>query len=554
MTAFESRVRLLVLAQAPGWDALISQALVQSHIAYPVLRAPSWEAARVVLSEQQPCIVLACEASLPTLSDCPYPVVLLLEQAPSELPSQVADWLARDSFTPEVLLRCLRYVEEQQAFNQRLGELVERDALTELVNRQAFQRLLGQRLRQQAGRGLSLLHLDLDNFSSVNDSHGHDAGDQLIQQLVERVQALLGARDVFARLGSDEFALLLDTRQEPERGVRLAQQIVETLSEPYRLGHESLLLGCSLGVAQANGDQKADPLLWFAHLAMRQAKQTSGCTLCSYDPKRIHSARALADLEAELRRALRRDELELHYQPRLCLNSGKIVGLEALVRWQHPTRGLLAPSEFIPIAEQSGLIVPLGYWVIARALRDLQWLNGRGFEQLHMAINLSFRQFQDSQLLPTLTRLIAERGVDAHWLEFELTETAIMRRSQHVRETMLELRKLGVHFSLDDFGTGYSSFIHLSSLPISLLKIDKSFVGDMQHNPENERLVRAIIDLARTLDLSVVAEGVDDPAQLKRLQAFNCDQAQGYWVSQPLPLLELTRYLLRSLRRRLVDA
>lgn len=250
-----------------------------------------------------------------------------------------------------------------------------------------------------------------------------------------------------------------------------------------------------------------------------------------------------------LRRALRRDELELHYQPRLCLKTGNILGLEALVRWRHGERGLLTPNEFVPLAEESGLIVPLGYWVISRALRDMQWLRGRGLPPLHMAVNLSFRQFQDSQLLSTPSRLIHERGVDARWLEFELTETAVMRRSEQVRQTMDALGRLGVRFSLDDFGTGFSSFVHLHSLPIALLKIDKSFVGGMHDRPENRQLVKAMIHLAQNLNLEVVAEGVENAEQLSLLRQFGCDQIQGYWISRPLPLAELARFLVFGARQ-----
>jgi len=276
---------------------------------------------------------------------------------------------------------------------------------------------------------------------------------------------------------------------------------------------------------------------------MRQAKASQGCTWCFYDEQVSRSARSLADQEGELRRALRRGELELHYQPRLCLESGRIVGLEALVRWLHPERGLLAPDAFIPMAEESGLIVPLGYWVIARALRDLQSLQDGGADALHMAINLSFRQFQDSQLLPTLNRLIDERGIDPHWLEFELTETAVMRRSDQVQSAMNALGELGVRFSLDDFGTGFSSFVHLSSLPITLLKIDKSFVAGMILRPEKLQLVQAMVGLAHNLDLEVVAEGVETAEQLELLRQFGAQQVQGYLVSQPLPLAELVSFM-----------
>ena len=213
------------------------------------------------------------------------------------------------------------------------------------------------------------------------------------------------------------------------------------------------------------------------------------------------------------------------------------------MRWRHGERGLLPPSEFVPLAEQSGLIVPLGYWVISRALRDMQDLRERGLPPLHMAVNLSFRQFQDSQLLSTLSRLITERGVDAQWLEFELTETAVMRRSDLVKQTMDALGRLGVRFSLDDFGTGFSSFVHLNSLPIALLKIDKSFVGGMEEREENRKLVHAMINLAHNLNLEVVAEGVETAEQLALLRLFGCDQAQGYLISKPLPLPELVDYL-----------
>ncbi|MDN5518090.1 MAG: GGDEF domain-containing phosphodiesterase, partial [Pseudomonas sp.] len=318
---------------------------------------------------------------------------------------------------------------------------------------------------------------------------------------------------------------------------------------PFWVDGESLLIGCSLGLAHARAGEGADPLLWHAHIAMQQAKRQQGCVFHVYDERLNRSARSQTDLEGELRRALRRDELELHYQPRLCLKSGRIVGLEALVRWQHSERGLLSPNEFVPLAEETGLIVPLGYWVISRALRDMQWLRGRGLPALHMAVNLSFRQFQDSQLLPTLSRLIEERGVDAQWLEFELTETAVMRRSDQVQQTMLALGRLGVRFSLDDFGTGFSSFVHLNSLPITLLKIDRSFVGGMGERAENRQLVRAMINLAHNLNLEVVAEGVENIEQLDMLRQFGCDQVQGYLISKAVPLAELARFLVFGMRQ-----
>ncbi|NVZ78093.1 bifunctional diguanylate cyclase/phosphodiesterase, partial [Pseudomonas gingeri] len=455
----------------------------------------------------------------------------------------VSDWLVRADLDASTLRRCLRHVRERGVLENTLQRLAEQDPLTGIANRQGFQTLLAARLAENEGRGLALGHLDLDNFRHANDALGHQAGDRLILQVVARLKSQLEAGDQLARLGSDEFALLIDTRRAPQRAEWMAERIIEVMAEPYWVDGESLLIGCSLGIAHARANAGADPLMWHAHIAMQQAKSTQGCTFHIFNERINRNARSLADLESELRRALRRDELELHYQPRLDLGTGQIVGLEALVRWRHGERGLLPPSEFVPLAEQSGLIVPLGYWVISRALRDMQDLRERGLGPLHMAVNLSFRQFQDSQLLSTLSRLIAERGVEAQWLEFELTETAVMRRSDLVKQTMDALGRLGVRFSLDDFGTGFSSFVHLNSLPIALLKVDKSFVGGMELREENRKLVHAMINLAHNLNLEVVAEGVETPEQLALLRGFGCDQAQGYLISRPLPLVELVEYL-----------
>ncbi|WP_375741579.1 putative bifunctional diguanylate cyclase/phosphodiesterase [Pseudomonas boanensis] len=540
---------MLLLAESPVWAERLRELLAAMGSASPLITAVSWEAARDLLDDPGAAVILCTPSHVPPAGRCPLPVILLLESEPSEPPQGACDWLVREHLSVDVVRRTLRHVRERRTLQGALERLAEQDPLTGIANRQGFQTLLAARLMEYEGRGLALGHLDLDNFRHANDALGYQAGDRLIRQVVARLKAQLGSSDQLARLGSDEFGLLLDTRRDPTRLARLAEHIVEALAEPYWVDGESLLLGCSLGLAQARSREGADPLMWHAHIAMQQAKATQGCTFHIFDERINRSARSRADLESELRRALRRDELELHYQPRLCLKTGTIVGLEALVRWRHAERGLLTPNEFVPLAEESGLIVPLGYWVISRALRDMQWLRGRGLPPLHMAVNLSFRQFQDSQLLPTLSRLISERGIDARWLEFELTETAVMRRSDQVRQTMDALGKLGVRFSLDDFGTGFSSFVHLSSLPIALLKIDKSFVGDMHERSENRQLVKAMINLAQNLKLEVVAEGVENAEQLALLRHFGCDQAQGYWISRPLPLAELARFLVFGTRQ-----
>jgi diguanylate cyclase (GGDEF)-like protein len=545
-------LHVLLLADDSGWATLLEKCLAHLPDVMPLITAPSWEVASSLFEDKREALLLSTPQRLPESGHCSLPIILLLDEEPDTVPPDVCDWLVRDRLTIDVLRRCLRYARERGKLKDSLHRLAEQDALTGIANRQGFQTLLAARLSEYQGRGLTLGHLDLDNFRHANDALGYQGGDSLILQVVARLKAQLQAGDQLARLGSDEFALLLDSRRDPQRAERLALRITEALAEPYWVDGESLLIGCSLGLAHSRAESAADPLMWHAHIAMQQAKSQQGCTFHIYDERINRSARNQADLESELRRALRRDELELHYQPRLCLQTGRIVGLEALVRWRHSEHGLLYPDEFVPLAEESGLIVPLGYWVISRALRDMQWLRGRGLPALHMAINLSFRQFQDSQLLPTLSRLIEERGVDAQWLEFELTETAVMRRSDQVQQTMLALAKLGVRFSLDDFGTGFSSFVHLNNLPIALLKIDKSFVGGMDGRPENRQLVRAMINLAHNLNLQVVGEGVENAEQLALLRQFGCDQVQGYLISKALPLSELARFLVFGMRQPLL--
>lgn len=539
MTKPADPVRLLLLAQEPQWPAALRACLAAMGSKLVLVTESSWEALSQHLQDGRASLLLTTPDLQPTAAQCSLPMVLLLDREPSEPPLGVSDWLVRGQLGADTLRRCLRHVRERGALENTLQRLAEQDPLTGIANRQGFQTLLAARLDAHDGRGVALGHLDLDNFRYANDALGHQAGDRLILQVVGRLKAQLESGDQIARLGSDEFALLIDTLREPLRAEALAERIVEAMAEPYWIDGESLLLGCSLGIAHSRSQAGADPLMWHAHIAMQQAKSIQGCTFHVFNERLNRDARSLVDLEGELRRALRRDELELHYQPRLDLHDGRIVGLEALVRWRHADRGLLPPSEFVPLAEQSGLIVPLGYWVIARALRDMQALREHAIGPLHMAINLSFRQFHDSQLLSTLSRLISERGVDARWLEFELTETAVMRRNELVKQTMDALGHLGVRFSLDDFGTGFSSFVHLNNLPIALLKIDKSFVAGMESREENRKLVHAMVNLAHNLNLEVVAEGVETTAQLALLRSYGCDQIQGYLISKPLPFAEL---------------
>jgi diguanylate cyclase (GGDEF)-like protein len=532
--------RLLVLAADALWAGRLGELLLGLGQPGLLFAAPDWETGRR-FCQDSPALVFATAECLPPSGTCKWPQILLLERSPETLPDGVVDWLASDTLNAEVLRRCLLGL-HNSLNGQRANGI---DELTGIANRQTFQTLLAERLQLPDCGDMVLGYLDLDNFKQVNDSLGQQAGDRLIRQVVSRLRDSLPASALLGRIGSDEFAFLIEATDLPPGGLEgMAAATLQALAEPYWIDGESLLLGCSLGLLRDNGDIGVDSMLWHAHIAMQLAKAKDGCTYQIYNAELFSASRERTSQEAELRRALRRDELELHYQPRLNLAKGEVVGLEALVRWRHPERGLLPPQEFIPLAEQSGLIVPLGYWVIARALRDVGWLHACGLPTLYMAMNLSFRQFQDSQLLPTLQHLIAGSTVDARWLEFEITETAVMSRSDYVVKTMQTLGKLGARFSLDDFGTGFSSFTHLASLPVGLLKIDRTFVTGMAERPEQQQLVRSMINLAHSLGLEVVAEGVETEEELEILRKFSCDQVQGFLLSKGLPLAELADFLL----------
>ncbi|KPY90738.1 Sensory box/GGDEF domain/EAL domain protein, partial [Pseudomonas syringae pv. spinaceae] len=395
---------------------------------------------------------------------------------------------------------------------RELAQLIHFDALTDLPNRLLLTDRISQALTsaRASKRGCALLLIDLDHFKNINDSLGHNVGDDVLKAVAERLKGLCGNETTLARPGGDEFALLVKNCSQVVRAAALAQQVSEVLKAPFVIAAHQLFVTASMGISLYPGDaQSAEQLLRNADSALFKAKSEGRDCYALYTEELTAHAQQRVQLAGELRQAIEQGELRVFYQPVHDFITRSVCGVEALVRWRHQERGLLPPSEFIPLAEQSGLIVPLGYWVIFRALKDMQALREQGLAPLHMAINLSFRQFQDSQLLPTLNRLIEEHNVDAHWLEFELTETAVMRRSDQVRQTMEALGRLGVRFSLDDFGTGYSSFMHLNSLPIALLKVDMGFVEHMEAREENRKLVNAMITLAHNLNLEVVAEGVE---------------------------------------------
>ena len=513
---------------------------------YELVRVDSWDEARALLVDPDVKAILARPAFLQQSWDSPLPVIHLATDPEFDQQTYAVSDSVWDQASASELIRCFHYAIERHGLQTAINHAASYDPLTGVCNRHMIQdRLkLGMRRALRTNQPLAVLFVDLDNFRHVNDTLGHGAGDVIIQEVVTRLRRVLRNTDTVGRMGSDEFAVIVEDYAKSSNLLNIAQKLTGEMAEPFVVENESLLLGCSIGIATyPEAGQTVDSLMLHANMAMLQAKGQRGCHFHFYDDRINLQANSLIEFEAALRQALRRNQFELHYQPRVNLSNGKIVGLEGLIRWRHPERGLLGPNEFIPLAEETGLIVPMGYWVIARACHDLAQLQRRHMPLVHIAVNVSFRQFQDSQLLPTVKRLLDKTSIDPRWLEFELTETAVMQNPDQVLLTMQGMAGLGVRFSLDDFGTGFSSFMHLQRLPIDLLKIDRSFVKGIDTCASDRQLVNAMIDLGHSLDLEVVAEGVEQRQQLEGLRQMGCDQVQGFFISPAMPFEELCYFL-----------
>jgi diguanylate cyclase (GGDEF)-like protein len=434
-----------------------------------------------------------------------------------------------------------RRTERQAAQNQHQAL---HDGLTGLPNRTLLRDRTGQAIRG-TDRELSpaaLALIDLDRFKEVNDTLGHHCGDQLLVQVGQRLQAALRKVDTVARLGGDEFAVLLPKIASVEGAVQVAKKLHAALEEPFALEGLTLDVEASIGVAiYPEHGSDPDELLQHADIAMYIAKEThAGFVL--FDPTQDqHSPRRLA-LLGELRRAIEHDQLLLYYQPKVDAHTGQVLGVEALVRWQHPEHGLVPPGEFIPLAERTGLIGPLTHYVLDAALHQCRDWRRAGHE-LSVAVNVSARHLLDRAFPDEVAAALATWEVPAELLVVEITESTIMADPQHALEVLGRLNQMGVQVSIDDFGTGYSSMAYLKSLPVHELKVDRSFVSQMTSNNRDAVIVRSTVDLGRNLGLRVVAEGVEDPATWQELEALGCDAIQGYYVSRPVPPDDLLSWL-----------
>ncbi|MBD2437429.1 GGDEF domain-containing response regulator [Nostoc sp. FACHB-110] len=438
------------------------------------------------------------------------------------------------------LQKLQREIASRQQLQDKLLDIVLHDSLTGLPNRVLFIRRLGKALnlaKQNANYQFAVLYLDCDRFKVVNDSLGHLVGDELLIAISHRLQSCLNSSDTLARLGGDEFGILVENLTDISSAIQIAEKILQQFSITFKLSRYEVFMNASIGINWGNKHyEKPEYLLRDADTAMYRAKALGKARYNIFDPIMHLEAIQLLEIENDLRRAIERQEFIIYYQPIVSLRTGKISGFEALVRWQHPVRGLILPSEFMPVAEETGLINAIDMWVLQSACHQLNTWQTHSFvpEDLTISVNLSAKLFNQPNLISQIDQIIYETKVNPSNLELEITESVIMENNHLVRTIIEQIKKRKIKLVMDDFGTGYSSLSYLHSFPLNSLKIDKSFISRMQFNQENMGLVPAIISIAESMNITVIAEGVETQEQLAKLKKLNCNFAQGYLFSRPL--------------------
>ena len=441
-----------------------------------------------------------------------------------------------------------KLTEQVESSKVELDRLAHYDGLTDLPNRMLLHDRLGQAIEaaRRQGRRFAVLFMDLDRFKHINDSLGHGVGDQLLKSVSQRLVECVRQSDTVSRQGGDEFVLLLPEVEHAEDAAQSAQKILAALALPHRVGNQDLHISVSIGISVYPDDgDSVEALLQSADTAMYYAKESGRNNFKFFEQDMNARAVERQTIEAHLRLALLRHELVLHYQPKIDLASGAIVGAEALIRWQHPQRGLLQPQEFVPIAEDCGLIRPVGRWVLHQACLQAQaWLQA-SLPPITMAVNTSALEFRAGDFLENLRTTLAQSCFDPRNLEIELTESVLIRDAESSETLLHEIARLGVKLAIDDFGTGYSSLSYLKLFPIDTLKIDKSFVNQMSSNADDVSIVNAVVSMGKSLRKRIVAEGVESAEQYACLLALRCDEGQGYYFSRPVPA-EAFAILLRA--------
>ncbi len=438
-------------------------------------------------------------------------------------------------------------ITSSKAIQENLDFLAHHDPLTSLPNRMLFRARLEHSLQQADRDGCrrAVLYVDLDRFKRVNDTLGHPAGDELLQAVAKAMAQVVRQGDTLARLGGDEFVLLTEGLKEPQDAASVARKLLDVFAEPFEVRGHALYITASIGIALYPDDGRdADTLVANADVSLYQAKALGRNAYQFFEPKMSAGALERLELENELRGALARQELEVYYQPQVYLPTGEIEGAEALLRWRHPQRGFVSPVEFIPLAEEMGLIAEIGAWVLRQACQQLVAWDAQGVYVRRVAVNLSVQQLERPVLVGKVEQILAETGISAERIELEVTESMIMREADQAIDTMNGLRELGVKLAVDDFGTGYSSLAYLKKLPLHRLKIDRTFVRDLTSDPNDAAIARAIIAMGQSLGLLVLAEGVENRDQAEFLSGEGCHEVQGYYFGRPVPAHEFAQLFI----------
>ncbi|KRR24705.1 diguanylate cyclase [Bradyrhizobium lablabi] len=448
-------------------------------------------------------------------------------------------------------------ITEQRQSEVKIEYMAHHDALTDLANRVLLNERLEYALdRIQNGEMVAVHHLDLDQFKAVNDTFGHPCGDKLLRIVADRLRVLVGAADTIARMGGDEFVIVQAAIADPADATSLAQRAIDALSEPYDIDGQQAVIGVSIGISVGPGDgSNPDKLLRNADLALYRAKSDGRGTFRFFEPAMDLQMQTRRIMEQDLRKALPAGEFELHYQPVVNLASKEISGFEALIRWNHPAKGLISPATFIPLAEEIGFIVPMGEWVIRQACATAaQWP-----DNFHVAVNISAIQFRSPGLMQVIVSALAASGLAPTRLEIEITETVLLHNKEATLALLHQLRELGIRIAMDDFGTGYSSLTYLQSFPFDKIKIDRSFVKNITEDSSSLNIVRAVAALANGMGMTATAEGVETAEQLHSIASEGCTEMQGFLFSKPLPAAEIERQFLsgrgpREIQGRIVAA
>jgi len=496
---------------------------------------------------------------------CRAPIILLTGQGDNgtdieAIKRGASDYLSKSGITAHLLERSVRYAIERKRTEERIVHMAYYDGLTNLPNRSLFLDRLNQALTHsnRYKDNCALLFIDLDNFKRINDTLDHRTGDLLLQGVAERLNSFVRSADTIARhrvnalastvarLGGDEFTVLLTEIHSMQDAAKVSQRILHSLSNPFHLDGHEVFITASIGIAFYPADgEDIDTLIKNADTAMYHAKNNGKNHFQFYKYSMNATALERLHMENDLRKAIIRDELSLLYQPRINISNGTIVGTEALIRWKHPELGLISPGSFIPLAEETGLINPIGEWVLKTACRQKKEWHGKGplHTPLSVSINISGHQFSQANLVSILGKILADTSLEPSCLELEITESVIMKNADSTIDLLHKLKDMGVRLSMDDFGTGYSSFNYLKRFPLDIIKIDRSFIKDITNSPKDATIIKAIIVMAHTLGLRVVAEGVETDEQLNLLQDMGCDDMQGFLLCRPLPAEHVHEFL-----------